>query len=173
MLNLVEQLHAAAAWQDDRSGLSACLSDVFCVNAGLSQRTASQHFGRPLVQTGFFSCLLLGLISFSQWHLVCVDNHSCSWEGYVWHQRGEKKGHFQQQQQQQSQAWWPWRFLSWNRHSLSTKAAMGRSQTHTSSQQRLGVGALCINTQVPFTYTETHTLNPYLLCWQAEKFVLS
>lgn len=50
---------------------------------GLSEHTAHQHFGRPLVRAALLSffAFLLGLISFSQWHLVCVDNHDCSLGG--------------------------------------------------------------------------------------------
>lgn len=46
---------------------------------GFSEHAAKQHFREGLLFKQLFFTFLLGLISFSQWHLVCVDN--CFLEG--------------------------------------------------------------------------------------------
>lgn len=77
MLNLVEQLHVVLQQLDKMialASLSAC--QMFSVPGFLSAQQ-TKRFGRPLIRAALFF-VLLGLISFSQWHLVCVENRSCS-----------------------------------------------------------------------------------------------
>lgn len=127
---------------------SACQMFSVLTN-GLSEHTAHQHFGRPLVRAALLSffAFLLGLISFSQWHLVCVDNHDCSLGGIcvALKDRGGKC-------------------------SVATAAESGVVTLEISilkGPQWTGVEhtppvnrGLAFNTQRPFT--ETHTSNPCL-----------
>lgn len=74
MLNLLEQLGVIV----QQAGRTAAQTpqpapQMFSV---YSERTAKQHFGMPLIQAALL-ILLLVLISFSQWHLLCAENRSC------------------------------------------------------------------------------------------------